>query len=178
MKHSMEEFRKRGGIVVGQRDAWRWHEVGATARVAKEFLAALAEATDEAPVAATGGEAKMHMMAFTGRGRMTVALVNDFSWVQTGRAAKKETKGTAAKKGARKSAEGENEPAIGDNATGPPNACRGVIVTLRMTEKPAGITESVTGKLLSVSGKPDDWRVAVPDFDCMAVLTVESGPRP
>ncbi|HPA17281.1 MAG TPA: hypothetical protein PLU30_06005 [Verrucomicrobiae bacterium] len=175
MRRSVEAFRERGGVVVEQREAWRWHEPGSTAAAGRDFISALGAAIGHAPVVAAGGETKMQMVAFSGGGRLTVALVNDFSWVQTGvGAVKRPAKGAGTKAGVRKSAEGEDEPTIGDKGGVPP-ACRGVVVTLRAAKRPGRVTELVTGKALSVAGAAGDWRVAVPDFDCMAVLVVEPG---
>jgi hypothetical protein len=174
MRGAVEAFRARGGRVVAQRDAWRWHDAGGGEAAAAGFLAALGEVAGKAPVAATGGAGGMQMVAFSGGGgsRLTVALVNDLSWVHTGGEPK-----ARAGKGAptRKSAEGEDEPTIGGSGAQRPPAIRGVTVCLRCEAKPTRVTELASGKSLAVSGAPGDWRVAVPEFDCLAVLAVEQG---
>lgn len=174
MRAAVEGFRARGGLVVAQRDAWRWHDAAGGEAAAGEFLAALGAVAGKAPVAATGGGGGMQMVAFSGGGgnRLSVALVNDFAWVHTGG---KPKPGPGKGAPTRKSAEGENEPSIGGPGAQRPPAIRGVTVCLRCEAKPTRVRDLASGKSLAVSGAPGDWRVAVPEFDCLAVLALEQG---
>lgn len=180
MRRAVAKFREGGGVVVEQRDGWNWHEGEAGATAARDLLGLLGPASGKAPVVASGGGAQMQMVAFSDEGgkRLTVALVNDFSWVQTGGKPKPRTGKVAAAKVARPmSAEGEDEPTIGGSHGGPPPPSRGVVVIVRAAARPSHVTEMVTGRSLQASGAVGEWRVAVPDFDCMAVLRVERGPE-
>ena len=169
MRAAVDAFRARGGCVVGPHPEWAWHEPGAFGRVSREFLGAVGHASAPAPVEARGGPERMHMVAFSGGDRMTVALVNDFTWVHTGG----KPKAPAAKAAPpRPSAEGENEPVIGGASGTMPGPCRGVRVTFRLPARPARVSDRVTGRELAVSGADGVWSVDVPDFDCLAVLEV------
>ena len=171
MRKAVDTFRASGGCVVEQRPAWTWHEPGAFSRVSEAFLGAAAKATARAPVEARGGPARMHMIAFSGAGgRLTVALVNDFSWVRTG--AKPASAGAKAVTAAARtpSAEGEGEPSLGAGAAVAPDPCRGVRVILRLPAHPGTVADRVTGRVLPVTGGDGEWTVDVPDFDCLAVL--------
>jgi hypothetical protein len=177
MRAAVDAFRSRGGCVVEQRPDWAWHEPGAFGRVSGAFLGEAARSRTRAPVEARGGPEKMHMVAFSGTdGRLTVALVNDFSWVQTGSKPAPAGMKTAAAATRAPSAEGEDEPVIGGGAGGVPEPCRGVRVTLRLPARPGTVADRVTGRVLPVGGGDGAWTVDVPEFDCMAVLEVAAAP--
>ncbi len=173
MRTAVDAFRARGGCVIEQRPEWAWHEPGAFGRVSKAFLDAAEGAVARAPVEAHGGPERMHMVAFSGGSRLTIALVNDFSWVHTGRKADPAAARKPMDKAARTpSAEGEGEPSLGAGAAVVPDPCRGVRVTLRLPAHPGTVADRVTGRVLPVGGGDGAWTVDVPDFDCLAVLEI------
>lgn len=174
MRRALAQFEARGGLVIRQRPQWAWHETGGVARCSASFLEAVAKAALSPPVQATGGPEKMHLIGFrpADRARLTVALVNDFSWVQTGGKPQPPAPNHDAKPPARLSTEGEDQPTLGDGADGPPAPCRTVTVILRDQRRPSTVAELVTGRSLPVTGSSGRWTVQVPDFDCLAVLDV------
>ncbi len=181
MKRAVETFKAGGGLVVEQQPTWDWHRPETGMRDASAKLAAaIAPAAKLAPVQASGGPAKMHMVPFLSADgkRLTVSLVNDFSWVKTGRAEDaKPKKGKEGKAPAGKSssAEGENEATIGSGRRDEvPPPCRGVQVVVRLPGSGARVTDLVTGATLRsqpLSG--GGFAISVPGFDIMSVLVVD-----
>lgn len=88
MRRVIAAFKQQGGLVVEQPPGWQWHRPTDGMREASAaFLSAIGPAVRTAPVQATGGHVRMHVVPFLRRDgkSLTVALANDFGWVQTGR---------------------------------------------------------------------------------------------
>lgn len=204
MRAAIEGFRVRGGLVIEQQPTWAWHRPGdGMSQSGAALLAALGSARTSAPVEASGGTEKMHLVPFLSRDRkrVTIALANDFSWVRTGRpedggakapksakaakaektrpspkderTAKRGQAGKAAPADRPASAEGEDEPTIAGGVSAPPLPCRNVRVVLRLGSAPLRVQELVTGRALEFRQTADGFAVDVPDFECMSVLVVE-----
>lgn len=179
MRRQVERFRTAGGRVIEQRPDWAWHDGnGGQEKALAEFRNAIAPDSAQAPVQALGGPETMHCEAYTtpDSKRLTVALVNDFSWVATGKQGNEdqapEPKGKAA--AGRKSgpvARMEDERA--NAAKGPPGPCQGVRVRLRGAALPQRITNLVDGRVLTAHGPAEALEIDVADFPVLAVLQVE-----
>ncbi|MDO8540310.1 MAG: hypothetical protein Q7S40_07690 [Opitutaceae bacterium] len=180
MRQAVAAFEARGGLVVRQKPEWVWHQpVTGMKEGSAGFLSAIGSAVKEAPVQATGGPEKMHMVAFSTRDgkRLTISLVNDFSWVKTGAAAEPRAKGgkakTPAPKAKSKSAEGEDEPTIGAANDKAPPPCRDVRVFVYGRGLPATAKDMVTGVVLQPEPVPGGFALRVPAFACMSVIVLE-----
>ncbi len=168
MRRAVAAFEGRGGCVIRQRDAWGWHAApdGFT-RAAGALRGLIAENAPPVPVRVTGGPEKMHAVAFVGRDRrrLTVTVVNDFSWVFTGR---------------KRFRSGKPNPAYTEAlARSAPPPCEGVTVHLRVSSRVTGARDAVTGAALESESADGETRFGVPGFDCLAVVTVDmDGPLP
>ncbi|MFW5692670.1 MAG: hypothetical protein ACOCWL_00500 [Thermoguttaceae bacterium] len=161
MQRAVEGFRKRGGTVIGRQPDSQWHAAGEGYRQAAAALqSALAEAAGTAPVQVLGGPEKMHAISYLHADRrgVTVALVNDFSWVFTGRARLRN---------------GEPNPSYQEalRQTGPP-PCRNVVVQLRLPVEVESVEDVAGGKVLKPHSEGSRVRVALDEFDCTAVLAI------
>jgi len=146
----VRQFTQRGGLAIRNRPAWAWHEPTGQQPATDALLAELATVRPTAPSQVTGGPATLHAITFeTGLKRRTVALVNDFLWVKTGR---------------HKTGEEEAPPAV-------PPPCRQVRV--RFPQAPHTVRDLVTGKLLPVQADGPTGIVRVPEFGPLAVLVAE-----
>jgi hypothetical protein len=129
-------------------------------RTGKEFLQEIAKAISTAPVSVQGGPQKMHAVFFAGpdRSRLTVALVNDFSWVFTGRT---------------RTRDGQPIPGVEEQLNRqPPPPCQGVRVLLRTDRRPRNVRELATGRNLEPTATSGGYFIDVPTFDCTAVLHI------
>lgn len=166
MQQAVERFRREGGLVVAQKPGWDWHQPeGGMAAVGKRFLDEIAPALPSAPVRVTGGPEKMHAIPFAdSRGRrITVALVNDFSWVFTG---------------SRRTRQGEPIPGVEERINRPPPPpCQGVTVHVRRRDEPVRVYDAATGKPLEATPAGAGLRIDVPTFDCVSVVVVECPSR-
>lgn len=175
MSRAVAAFRERGGLVVEQQPGWEWHRPGdGMKETSAAFLAALGSAPGQAPVQALGGPGRMHVVPFQSADgkRLTISLVNDFSWVQTGKLAAGKSK-TGKPEAAARSVEGENEGSIGAGVRGEPLPCAGVQLVLRLPGMPSRVVDMVTGKPLDPVPVPGGFRLDLPDFDCLCVVAVE-----
>ena len=161
MRSAVDRFERAGGRVVYQRPNWRWHERdGGMERAGRGLLSELEPSVGSAPLFVKGGPTRMHSVFFANgdASRLTVALVNDFSWVFTGRRHRR-----------------DGRPIPGMEARlnrKPPPPCRGVRVFLRSALRPKEIRELATGRPLEPVAVPGGYRIDVPTFDCVAVLHV------
>jgi hypothetical protein len=155
MKKAVEQFRANGGQVIEQRPEWEWNTATGASNAVGEVLAAVSPVSSQVPVTAGGGPLKMHLVAFSNETstRLTVALVNDFSWVQTGDA-------------------GRADPALGGETGQQPEPCRNVVVKLHRAECPKQVIDVVSGQSLPVRGAAGEWMIDLPEFDCMTVLDI------
>ncbi len=158
MRRAVERFRRAGGVVVEQKDAWGWHDPnGGQEEAVRAFLKTLAERTEPAPVQVFGGPEKLHAVAFAGQpNRVTVSLANDFSWVWTGRLDKLPKDKQREVRSRR-----------------PPPPCRGVRVVLRGAGRPRKVFDAVSGRPLDFTFDGKTTTVRVPEFDCLAVVVAE-----
>jgi hypothetical protein len=97
---------------------------------------------------------------------LTIALVNDFSWVATGKQGNEDQAGETGKKDA---AEKETESV----ATSRPGPCQGVKVILRGQPQPKRITNLVDGRTLTARNVGDTLEIALADFPITAVLQLD-----
>ena len=161
MQRSVQAFEQAGGVVIRQQADWAWHSAGKRLQQARAGLrAAMADAIDAAPVTVKGGPEKMHAVSYLHGDRrgLTVALVNDFSWVFTGRA---------------KLRNGEPNPLYQEAITRqPPAPCRNVSVSLQLPVKVESVTDIAQGKVLATQANGAQTRIALDSFDCTAVLVI------
>jgi hypothetical protein len=150
MAVQVQQFAQRGGLVIRNRPSWAWHEPTGLQPATDALLAALAAGRATAPSHVTGGPATLHAITFeAGPKRRTVALVNDFLWVKTGR---------------HKPGEKEVPPTV-------PPPCRQVRV--HFPKAPQTVRDLVSGKQLPVQPDGTAGIVQVPEFGPLAVLVAE-----
>ncbi len=192
MRAAVAAFERAGGRVVTQRPGWDWHRPGGgMAESGAALRAALGGVAEAAPVQALGGPEKLQMVPHLSRDgrRATVALVNDFSWVRTGREEPRAAKGQpAAPRPAGKTAtapavrpgsgEGENEGVVGRVAAGPPPPCTGVRLIVRLPVAPGAAREVVSGAPLRPQAIPGGVAFDLPDFACLSVVSFELAGHP
>ncbi|MBN1342173.1 MAG: hypothetical protein JXQ73_05815 [Phycisphaerae bacterium] len=156
MRKVVSDFKSSGGLVVENDPAWQWHDAnGGQERAVDAFGRRIEPEAKLAPVRVSGGPERMHAVSFVNpsSNRLTVALTNDFSWVQTGRARSKSGK--------------PETPA----AAPPP--CAGVRVWLCGRAVPRKVQEVVSGRSLTAKPLAGGIEIAVPDFDYLAVVVLE-----
>jgi len=169
MRQNVAKFKAAGGLVIEQQPSWAWHDPqGGQGKAMAEFLKAIAAESARSPVQAIGGPVAMHCETYAtpDRKRLTVALVNDFSWVATGKQGNEDQANEPKGKNETKA---EAEPAT-KNRPGP---CQGVKVVLRGQPQPKQITNLVDGKTLMARKVGDALEISVPDFPITAVLQLE-----
>ncbi len=161
MKSAIERFERTGVRVVYQRTEWRWFEPnGGMARTGEAFLHEAVDAVQSAPASVQGGPKKMHAMYFVNpdQSHLTITLVNDFSWVFTGRT---------------RTRDGHPIPGIEEKLNRqPPPPCEGVRILLKTDRQPKSIFELATGHKLQPTATSSGYRIDVPTFDCTAVVHV------
>ncbi|MBN1672394.1 MAG: hypothetical protein JXR37_15240 [Kiritimatiellae bacterium] len=162
MQSAIATFERGGGTVVYQKDEWQWHTPAGLAPASRAFMAQIEHLAKATPVLAFGGPEKLHVVPFSRAPgtRLTVALANDFSWVDTRRAD-------------RTTNPQDYEALIAAQNT-PPPPVQGVSVVIRngTGKRPDTVTEMVSGRLLAVEQDGNDAIVRVPEFGAMAVLDV------
>ena len=162
MRSAIEQFRSAGGTVIEQQPPWHWHDPdGGMALAERSFLGKLTPMLPQAPVRVTGGTEKMHAISFQSHDAsgVTVALVNDFSWVFTGR---------------RHSRSGEPTPGVQERIDHPsPPACRNVTIRLAGLPGTVTATDKVTGRRLEVRTTVDGVDINVPPFECVSVVVID-----
>ncbi|MFW6170983.1 MAG: hypothetical protein ACODAD_10875 [Planctomycetota bacterium] len=164
MKEAVASFEHAGGTVIEQQPDWNWTEADAAEAAGAAMMETIAENAGTAPLRVTGGNEKMHAIPFAGSGgeKLTVALVNDFSWVFTGRRRDRQGKpipGVEAK---------INQP--------PPSPCQDVAIHVAEERNVAAAHEMVTGKKLAVQKMDQGVTIPVPDFPTMAVVEIDTKP--
>lgn len=174
MRRQVEKFKAAGGHVIEQQPDWSWHDPkGGQEKATAEFLKSIATDSAQAPVQALGGPENMHCEVFVtaDHKQLTVALVNDFSWVATGKQGNEDQAGEPKAKAASKteSQAGEQESVV----QGPPGPCRGVRVLLRGGILPKRITNLVDGQTLTAHDSSGALEISLPAFPILAVLQIE-----
>jgi len=181
-RRQVEKFETAGGRVIEQQPGWAWHDPnGGQEKAMAEFRKTIASDSAQAPVQALGGAETMHCEVFTtaDRQRLTVALVNDFSWVATGnqgnedQAGEAKAKGKTAKAGAKTASQTRIEDEEANAAKGRPGPCQGVRVLLRGSAPPKRITNLVDGRTLTARASAGTLEISLPDFPILAVLQIE-----
>ncbi|QNN24810.1 hypothetical protein HED60_21870 [Planctomycetales bacterium ZRK34] len=158
-KANVEAFKRRGGVVVTQQPQWQWHTSEGMAAATGQFMQQIGGVLPTAPVVVTGGADRMQTDVFTADGGkcVTVAAVNDFSWVYTGRLFLRN---------------GKPATKIDPRTIQPPAPCRNVVIHLKRTDKPRSARDLASGKTLTVTQEGDGYAIALPDFECMAAVVV------
>ncbi|MHC4122181.1 MAG: alpha-amylase family protein [Planctomycetota bacterium] len=160
MGESVESFKRNGGIVINQRDDWKWYDAnGGWEKAESAFMNLMAEYALQADVQAFGGNEKMHMVAFKAKqaDRITVALVNDFIWVDTFKRINRQGK----------------KIKVPDYVGKVPPSCKGVRVEVRRKERPKKVFDAVTNRELKFEQIDSGIVINVPDFEASAVVVVE-----
>ncbi len=161
MQSAVTRFEQSGGRVVYQRSEWRWHDPQrGMERAGRALLQEIAAESESCRVVVRGGSEKMHSVVYSSDdgSLLTVALVNDFSWVFTGR---------------RKTKDGRPIPGIEARINRPaPPPCRNVRLVLRTARPILEIREMATGRLLNATATAGGYAVEIPEFECAAVLRV------
>ncbi|QOR70486.1 hypothetical protein IM660_18145 [Ruania alkalisoli] len=153
---AVDDFTAGGGAVIAMDPSWEWSTEAGNPLAAASLRSALAPHTSSATVQVVGGPAGRYGIAYQRQGHTyTVAITNDFSWVQDSAYAKRW--------------EGEINPAA------PP--AEGVSVHLRDMPNVNALvaTDAVSGEDLDVVATADGVRVDVPAFDRMACIVVSCG---
>lgn len=149
-------FTVAGGTVLHMSPDWSWSEPGQSFAAASAFQAALGSVLDASPVRVTGGPEQMHAVSYrAGTHRVLVAITNEFTSVQQVRATTTATS-TATAGSKRK-----------------PGTVKGVAVQLRLDGLARSATDEMTGEALTVLDRGDHYELTVPDFDVMALLSVQ-----
>jgi hypothetical protein len=159
MQVAVKAFMDRGGKVVKQRASWQWHKPGVGhEKAAKAFLGEIKSKAPNPPVQAFGGPEKMHSVSFINekKRRITIALTNDFSWINTGGGSKR----------------------VGGKSTliklrKDPQPCTNVKLIVQGYGKPARVFEAVKETKLSIKHQHQGIEIPVPDFSHMAVVVLE-----
>ena len=161
MRAAIKTFQKAGGTIVQQQPGWAWHDPDSGMETAAEsLLAEIAPALRQAPVHVTGSE-KMHAVPFVRHdaGRLSIAMVNDFSWVFTGH---------------RQTRSGKPIPGVEKQINHPsPPPCRNVTIHLTDTRTIGNVMDVVTGERLETSETGNGFQINVPDFDCVSVVVID-----
>jgi hypothetical protein len=165
-QRAVEAFEAGRGVVVRNDPTWAWSDPNGTDAAAAAFRAAISPHVTAAPVVVTGGPNGSYGVGYRARGRLVVAVTNDFSWVQVTRP------GHVPRK---------------INAPAPPAA--GVQVTWRkghgLPQLPARgprphrleAREIIHDKVLTVEELDRAYRVTLPIFAFMALLVVTRVPH-
>ncbi len=166
MRQQVAKFKAAGGLVIEQQPLWAWHDPkGGQGKAIAEFLKTIALESARAPVQAVGGPETMHCETFVtpDRKRLTVALVNDFSWVQTGAQGNEDQAGEPRTKGV------SEKPTVSKR----PGPCKGVTVIVRTGIQPTRITNLVDGRTLTARNVAGALEITVADFPLTAVLQLD-----
>ena len=149
-------FSVAGGTVLDMSPDWSWREPGQSLAAASAFRAALGMVLDASPVRVEGGPEQMHAVSYrAGAHRVLVAITNEFTSVRQVRATTTATS-TATADSRRK-----------------PGTVKGVTVQLRLDGLDRSATDEMTGKALTVLDRGDHYELTVPDFDAMALVSVQ-----
>ena len=166
-QQAVAAFAAGGGTVIENDPEWDWADPAGRDAAFAAFRAELSsKLVANAPVGVVGGPSGRYAVAYRSGVRLVVAVTNDFSWVQI--------------------THRDNVPSeIND----PPPPAGGVHVTWRkghgLPETWDGLPfprlfafEAVTRTTLTIERLKGGYRVALPDFDFMALLVVGHGRRP
>jgi hypothetical protein len=165
-QRAINAFEAGSGVVIRNKPEWAWSDPDGTDAAAAALRAAIRPHLATAPVQVTGGPTGRYAISYRRRGRLVVAVTNDFSWVQT-------------------TQPGDVPPKI--NPPAPPAV--GVHVTWRkghgLPQIPGGTprrhrleaTEVISGEPLTVEELDRGYRVTLPTFSFMALLVVTRTPH-
>jgi hypothetical protein len=149
MKAVLNDFESKGGRLIKNKTAWKWHDPTGWDNAVADFNAALKKAGPP-PIEATGGNRTMHCNGYYNpeKQRLTIALVNDFTWVSVGG---KQTGADAA----------------------PP--CMGAKVHLRgpYGKRPMKLFNAMTRKELKGELKGNELVIEIPPFEQMVIVVAE-----
>jgi len=165
-QRAVDAFEAGRGVVIRNDPSWRWSDPEGTEPAAAAFRAAIHPHVAAAPIHVTDGPTGRYAVSYRGRGRLVVAVTNDFSWVQT-------------------TQPGHVPPRI--NPPAPP--ATGVQVSWRKghglpqvpgrSPRPHRLeaTEVISGETLSAEELDRGYRVELPTFRFMALLVVTRATR-
>ncbi|MCP4369689.1 MAG: hypothetical protein GY797_16490 [Deltaproteobacteria bacterium] len=165
MKQTITSFQASGGKVFYNSSKWQWHTPEGQKTAMEGFLQLLKADILSAPVQVIGGSGKMHVDSFyhQDKQRLTVACVNDFSWVSTKRLERMK----------------KNNPKAAEKIINrkPPPPCTGVTVILRneFGRPPIKLIEAVSGKALGYTyiTSENEIHISLPTFEYLAVVVAE-----
>jgi hypothetical protein len=165
-QRAVDAFEAGRGVVIRNNPAWPWSDPDQSDAAAAAFRAAIRPHVAAAPVHVTGGPTGEYAVSYRGRGRLVVAVSNDFSWVQI-------------------TEPGQIPPMI--NPPAPP--ATGVQISWRKghglpqipgrSARPHLLeaTEVISGETLSVEELDRGYCVKLPTFDFMALLVITRTPH-
>lgn len=145
----VDKFKTKGGVVIENDPSWRWDDPKKTAEAAESFRRAIAKY--DAPIHITGGPKKMHTVCYQAKDRLTIALTNDFAWVQMYK---------------------PKQPDDLPKYNAPPAPINGVEIII-WGKPPSRVFEAVSGKLLKAKPIEGGYKIQVPEFGQMALAVVE-----
>ena len=152
----VKAFAVAGGTVLNMSPDWSWSEPGQSPAAASAFQAALGTTLDASPVQVKGGPEQMHAVSYRAEPhRVLVAITNEFTSVQQVRAPTTAT------------------PTATVDSTQKPGTVKGVTVQLRLDGPARSATDEMTDKALTVLDRGDHYELTVPDFDAMALVSVQ-----
>jgi hypothetical protein len=155
----LADFAERGGAIVRLKEDARWYTSAATQEAIRaEFAAEALAVAGPPPFSMTGGSPGVHGVAVKeprDDRRVIVCVTNEFTWL--GHMQSHRLDATV----------------VDDGLPGrPPPRAAGVSFFLR-GPAPSTVTEQLTGAGLTATPEADGVRVALPDFEFMAVIVLE-----
>lgn len=180
MRQALQRFERDGGVVISNRPDWGWQLAERWPEAVAAFEEAIQTTMAGAPVQAEGGPEGLQLSAYTdaARRRLTVCLTNAIGWTWVAAKGLEGADEASPAAGRRRGsgatdAEGDDEAVEPTVQVQPPAPCRQVSLVLRTSDTPRRIVEAVSGQQLTPTGRPGEWRVALPAFDYMACVAVQ-----
>jgi len=163
MVEAIGQFTNRGGQVIYNDTTWRWHLGEGQAAAGEKFLEKISQTGESPPFRVLGGPESMQVDQFYNRdeNQLTIACINDFSWVWTGYTRDIEKRNP------------ERYHEIINRK--PPGICEGVEVVVRSVPgmQPQSLIDAVTGAPLDYYIINDEVHVKVPSFEYLALLVMK-----
>jgi hypothetical protein len=151
-------FAGAGGVVIHNDSNWRWSDPAGTTIAAAAFRKVIGRYANDAPVRVRGGPPGRYAVSYDNKGKLVVAVTNDFSWVQI-----------------------TNRNNIPPSINLPPRAAAGVEVAWRQgvprilgPDLRFQATEAITGIRLRIERSPGVYKVKLPPIDSMALVVVNA----
>ena len=163
MQEAAASFIRKGGQVIYNDSTWKWHTREGQGAAIEKFMNEIDQTGATPPVKVRGGAEMMQVDQFFNpdESRLTIACINDFSWVWTGKTRDIELNNP------------ERYQEILQRK--PPAPCNGVEVVLQRIPgmAPQTVFDAVSGKALDYHILENEVLIRVPSFDYLALVVVE-----